>query len=122
VRLKQRLRLPHCFSFSVTFFFSCPMCANSTVIIFYAGWVCSGYFFENCFAVSAKAFFREHRECTQGTGLLVIFGGGGKKALETHLQHFSNPAIGIISNGGWKSARNIEYRCVGKRETPKSCL
>jgi hypothetical protein len=58
------------------------------------------FFFVNCFAVSAKVFFREHRECTQGTGLLVIFGGGGKKALETHLQHFSNPAIGIISNGG----------------------
>ncbi len=37
-------------------------CANNTVIFFYAGWVCSGYFIVNCFAVSAKAFFCEHRE------------------------------------------------------------
>ena len=54
------------------------------------------FFRKNCFAVSSKAFFREHRESTQGTGLLFFCSVGGKKGSETHLQHFSNPAIGII--------------------------
>ena len=54
------------------------------------------FFRKNCFAVSSKDFFREHRESTQGTGLLFFRSVGGKKGLETHLQQFSNPAIGII--------------------------